>query len=220
MNQTDDYRQAQYWEADHGFRPYDHPIVRFFATQRLDFLSRWLDLGQIGSALDVGCGDGFSNYYVAQRVPVVWGGDRSWAMLRRNPSGRLLAFDGYHLPFADAAFDLVYAWDILHHIADPVVVACEMARVSRHYVLLIEPNRDNPAQLGFALIDREHRWVLRYSLSYLRTIARRAGLEIVRLGVGGWIFPNKTPPWLFAVLRHLPYRLPGLGISNWVLARK
>lgn len=218
---TNDHKQAVYWEADHNFRPYNHPVVTFFAKQRLDFLGTWLDFSAIRTTLDVGCGDGFSNYYVAQQLPAVFGGDRSWTMLSRNPAqNRLVALDGYDLPFADSTFDLVYVWEVLHHIANPVVTVQEMARVSGEYVLLVEPNRYNPGQFGFALYDPEHRWVLRYSLNYLQQIAQDAGLTIVQAAVGGWIFPNKTPLWLFALLRHLPYHLPFIGISNWVLAKK
>ncbi len=222
IRSTSDQQQTVYWETEHGFRPYNHPTVKLFAEQRLAYLNQQLDLSKIRSALDVGCGDGFSTFYVAQKVNKVWALDRSRLMLGRHPlrkARRLAAGDITRLPYQDNSFDLVYAWEVLHHLSAPRDAVAEMMRVSREYVLLIEPNRNNPAQFIFALLDPEHRWVLRYSLRFLSNLARDAGLEIVHDSTGGYIFPNRTPEALAPVLARLPYKCP-IGISNWVLARK
>ena len=219
---TTDSRQLDYWARDHGFRRYDDPVVKLFATQRLDFLATWLDLSTIGGALDVGCGDGFSTFYVGQRLRQVWATDRSPQMLARHPLAaerRLAVSDARQLPYRDASFDLVYGWEMLHHISEPEMVVAEMARVSRRYVLVVEPNRNHPAQFAFALLDPEHRWVLRYSLRYLRDLCRVAGLRVVRSGTGGHLFPNRTPRSLAPWLARLPYASRA-GISNWVLGER
>ncbi|MFH1748828.1 MAG: methyltransferase domain-containing protein [Planctomycetota bacterium] len=220
---TSDTQQQVYWEREHDFRGYQHPVVEFFARQRINcVMANWLDLEQVDSALDVGCGDGFSTFYVSQRIPEISAVDRSTHMLDRHPlrhTRRLYQADARQLPFEDNHFDLVYGWEILHHIADPCDVLREMMRVSRRYVLVAEPNRNNPAQFAFALADSEHRWVLRYSLAFMRRIFERAGLSVLQARTGGWIFPNKTPRLLLPVLRRLPYFWP-LGITNWVLGRK
>jgi ubiquinone/menaquinone biosynthesis C-methylase UbiE len=219
---TDDSKQKVYWEKDHSFRTYDHPVVQFFAQQRVRYLQQHLDFSQIKSALDVGCGDGFSTYYMQAHIPTIFGVDRSNQMLSRHPlkaAGKVAIVDGFTLPFPDNSFDLVYGWEVLHHISDPVAVIREMARVSGRYVLVAEPNRYNPAQFLFALWDPEHRWVLRYSLGYMSGLFTRAQLRVEHRGPGGWIFPNVTPPWLLLFLRRLPYAWP-LGISNWVLGCK
>ena len=219
---TSDARQNEYWEADQGLREFDHPVVRLFAEQRLDVLASLLDLRAIGTALDVGCGDGFSTYYMNRRLPRIWATDRSQRMLDRHPhrrGGRLARADALALPYADASFDLVYGWEMLHHISDPGAVVREMARVSRRYVLVVEPNRNNPAQFGFALYDPEHRWVLKYSAGFLADLCHGAGLRIRRGLTGGYIFPNRMPLWMARPLARLPYRSP-LGITNWVLGEK
>ena len=82
---TNDVLQREYWERDHGFRRFDHPVVKLFAEQRLDMLSSWIDLASVGRALDVGCGDGFSTYYARQRIPRIHATDRSQLMLSRHP---------------------------------------------------------------------------------------------------------------------------------------
>ena len=219
---TTDERQLDYWARDHGFRRYDDPVVRTFASQRLRFLEGWLDLSTVQRALDVGCGDGFSTFYFRQRVTEVWATDRSEVMLGRHPlrgEQRLCVADARALPYGSGSFDLVYGWEMLHHISDPVAVVSEMARVSRRYVLVVEPNRAHPLQFAFALLDPEHRWVLRYSLAYLRGICERAGLRVLRSARGGHIFPNRTPRRLAPLLAAIPYAAP-FGISNWVLAER
>ncbi len=219
---TDDERQRSYWDREHGHRPWDHPVVALFAEQRLNELHRVLDLRTIDTALDVGCGDGFSSVYLSRRGPAVVGMDRSQKMLVRHPlkpEGRVLRGDVRTLPFADNSFDLVFCWEVLHHVGEPELALVEMARVSRRYVLAAEPNRWNLFQAGFALVDREHRWVLRYSLGYLRRLARQAGLKPVAAWSGGWIFPNRCPAGLARPLTRLPYRSPA-GISVWILAEK
>ena len=43
-------------------------------------------------------------------------------------AGRAILADAFTLPFPDKTFDLVYGWEVLHHIVDPTVVVAEMAR--------------------------------------------------------------------------------------------
>ena len=219
---TNDHRQRVYWEADHGFRLYDHPVVRFFAMQRIRFIQNWLDLEHTANALDIGCGDGFSTYYMYESVRNIWAVDRSHRMLTRHPLknlGRVAMSDALKLPFGDNTFDLVFGWEMLHHIAEPARAVAEMARVSRRYVLTAEPNRNNPLQFAFALLDREHRWVLHYTLPFMQGLFESVGLQVERAASGGWVFPNKTPTWLLPLLQRLPYTSP-IGISNWVLGSK
>jgi SAM-dependent methyltransferase len=218
--QTSDVRQRDYWEREHGFRAFDHPVVQLFAEQRLATLASWIDLRAIGRALDVGCGDGFSTYYTRRHIGDIHATDRSQVMLSRHPlrqERRVVTADALALPYVDASFDLVYGWEILHHVSDPSRVVAEMARVSRRLVLVIEPNRNHPAQFAFALVDREHRWVLQYSRRYLEDICRRAGLRVLRSATGGHIFPNRSPLWMARLASRWKYESP-IGISNWVLA--
>jgi ubiquinone/menaquinone biosynthesis C-methylase UbiE len=219
---TNDLRQHVYWEIEHNFRAYDHPVVAFFALQRIKYIKQRLSLQDVKNALDVGCGNGFSTYYLCPYVADIWAMDRSWRMLVQHPmyhTGRLSLADAFDLPFADSSFDLVYGWEVLHHLSDPHRVIAEMARVSRRYILIAEPNRNNPAQFALALLDPEHRWTLRYSLNYMRNLFETAGLNVEWSGCGGWLFPNVTPLWLLFIIGKLPYQFP-FGISNWVLGSK
>ena len=41
---------------------------------------------------------------------------------------RLLVTDAEHLPFADASFDFVYSWGVIHHSPDTPAAVREIAR--------------------------------------------------------------------------------------------
>lgn len=214
---TDSDRQRQYWEAESSHRAVAHPIVAGFARQRWAHLHSRLPIDEIETALDVGAGSGFSTAYAPQHWRIT-ASDGSWNMLRQNPASQRVLADATRLPFRDAAFDVAFCWELLHHIDEPWRALAEMRRVSRRFVFFFEPNPLNPAQAGFALADTEHRWVFRFTPRYLKRQAALAGLRIVDYQRVGLIFPNKTPAWLFALLRRAPFRIPGIGISQLVIA--
>lgn len=210
--------QRDYWENDSAHRPVDHPMVKAFAEQRWRHLSRLFPLDEVSTALDVGCGSGFSTRYMPRGItPVACDGSR--LMLQRNPCPDRVLVDAQVLPFRSEAFDMACCWELLHHVAEPWRAVAEMARVSRRWVVWFEPNPLNVAQFLFALADPEHRWVLRFSRRYVLEQVRRAGLELVVHQRGGVVFPNRTPERL-QFLASLPFRVPLVGISHLVIARK
>ena len=217
--QTSAERQREYWESDLGHREADHPIVEGFSRQRWNHIRRLLPLDQVAKALDVGAGNGFSTCYAPPGIECV-ATDGSVHMLRRHPGPDLALADAQALPFRDASFDLAFCWELLHHVDQPWRVLAEMRRVSRRWVLVLEPNPLNLAQFLFALADPEHRWVLRFSRRYLLDQFDRAGLRPVAFQRVGLIFPNKTPRWLYPALRAMPFRVPLVGISQVALAER
>ncbi len=216
---TDASRQQAYWESDLGHRDARHPVVEAFARQRWTHLAHRLPLGEVCRALDVGCGNGFGSVHAPAGIQIA-GCDGSLAMLERHPGESRLLADALALPFRPASWDLVFCWELLHHVPEPRKALAEMARVSRRWVVVFEPNVWNPAQFLFALADPEHRWVLRFTRRYLLGEVEAAGLRPVRHERVGLVFPNKTPRWLAAALRRLPFRVPLLGISQLVIAEK
>lgn len=214
---TDADRQRAYFAADAGLRPATHPVVAAFARQRWTWLGRGLPLGEIRTALDVGCGNGASSVHAPAGLAVT-GCDASGFLLAAHPGPRRVRALAPPLPFPDRAFDLVYCWELLHHAPEPRRILAEMARVTRRWVVVFEPNRWNPAQAAFACLDREHRWVLRYGRRYLVGEIRAAGLVPRLHRRVGWLFPNRTPGWLAPVLGALPFVVPGLGISHAAIA--
>lgn len=213
-----DQAQKEFWSENTNLRAYDHPVVEAFARQRVDFIRKQLD-APIGSCLEVGCGDGFGMYYM-QEFGEVFGCDISRPMLRRNPLRQFVAeADIYRLPYADKSFDLVYCWEVMHHVKDMQDAIREMMRLSRRYILMYEPNAFNPLQVGFGLIAPSELGTLRFHPWYMRNHFRRAGLTDIRTFSVGTFTPNRTPLWLYKILAALPYRVPLFGISNFALAQ-
>jgi ubiquinone/menaquinone biosynthesis C-methylase UbiE len=83
--------------------------------------------------LEVGCGTG---HWLGQLAPVtgqLYGLDRSWGMLAQAsakdlPAG-LVQGDAVSLPFARAAFDLLYCVNAIHHFSDQRRFIMDAARV-------------------------------------------------------------------------------------------
>ena len=99
--------------------------------------------------LDLGCGDGADADWFARRAASTVGIDLSehprWATLSR-PGLSFQTADAQELPFPDAAFDLVFTKDVLHHAQDPSRVLDEAGRVCKPggRIYIVEGNRFNP----------------------------------------------------------------------------
>ncbi len=85
--------------------------------------------------LDVGCGGGFLSNALAKSGLAVTGVDiaedsiKVAALYDVTKTVKYLTADAYHLPFADASFDVVTAMDFLEHVEDPEKVIQEFSRV-------------------------------------------------------------------------------------------
>lgn len=89
--------------------------------------------------LDVGIGSGIATQMLAEAGAKVTGVDLTdWAV--ETTRKRLAAFgleadvrqaDAEQLPFADASFDLVFSWGVIHHSSDMDRALAELVRVTR-----------------------------------------------------------------------------------------
>jgi SAM-dependent methyltransferase len=92
-------------------------------------------IGQAGSLLDIGCGDGT----VARDIAAAVGADRVAGVdvkVRAEVAVEVTAYDGVRLPFPDRSFDAVVISDVLHHCEDPRAVLREALRVARACVAI------------------------------------------------------------------------------------
>jgi ubiquinone/menaquinone biosynthesis C-methylase UbiE/glycosyltransferase involved in cell wall biosynthesis len=128
----------------------------FFARRKVEILEDIVrpTLGSLQgvSLLDVGCGTGTMDQFLAPRVQHLHGVDISEEMLskaeRNVPTAEFTWYDGEKLPFADQTFDVVVAMCVLHHVPLSMrfKVVSEMVRVTRPQgvVAVFEHNPYNP----------------------------------------------------------------------------
>ena len=175
------------------------PAVSAYAEPKIEFIKRHATVA--GQILDVGCGNGIFTARFAATGASVIGVDLSPHLLEQNPHRRLTCGDASALPFGDGAFDMVFEANVLHHVPARERVISEMKRVSRKYVVLLEPNRYNPLMLVFFLLVREERGGLKSSAKSLEKDLRRSGLRVVSSLTTGMISQNNTPTALIPLLR-------------------
>lgn len=214
----DPVEQQTYWEQPGKRKHPSDPVIAAFARPKLDFIKHKITLPTPPKLLDVGCGNGYFTYYLQEWGAVV-GLDYAAAMLRLNPIPLRIQASAFDLPFCDQTFDLVFEANTLHHLPHPVDAVKEMRRVARRYVVLIEPNRNNPLMLGLGLLKPEERASLRFTQSYITEIVRQAGLSLVVSITTGFVTPNRMPRWLAMKVAGLNFAHP-LGAYSVLIAER
>jgi ubiquinone/menaquinone biosynthesis C-methylase UbiE len=135
------------------------------------------------SVLDVGCGPGTITLDLAELVAPgrVTGLDRvddplvaarAAAAKRGDSTTRFEVGNALQLPFADAAFDVVHAHQVLQHLTDPVEALREMLRVCRPGGWIAARDADYAAMAWYPEPPELESWRALY-----RAIARSNGAE-------------------------------------------
>jgi SAM-dependent methyltransferase len=139
-------RSIDFSGLDHDF------FTRRKVEHLVDLARRWVGEPPTLRVLDVGCGVGTTDTYLAGRFGRLEGVDTSPDAIQRaastNPSVRYLAYDGESLPYEWDSFDLAFAICVLHHVTpdERARFAAEMGRVVRPggLVAVFEHNPFNP----------------------------------------------------------------------------
>ncbi len=161
--------------------------------------------------LDVGCGPGTITVDLAARVPegqvvgIDAAGDvldlaRQEADRQGRPNVRFETGDVYHLAFADGAFDVVHAHQVLQHLSDPVGALGEMRRVCRPGGLVAARDGDYGGMLWFPEDPELTEWRALYQRvaralggepdagRRLLSWARQAGFAAVEASASSWCY--------------------------------
>jgi len=213
--------EKKYWEEfkHEKKRSVHHPVVEFYTKQRINFMQNWLDDFQnIKTALDVGAGYGFSSYHFPSNVNIL-DLDFSFKNLIFNPTKEKIQASAITLPFADNSFDLVYGWSFLHHIEDPNSVVQEMVRVTKKYLVLLEPNRNNPFQLALGLLHPQEHGTLKFTKQTLLNYVTKFNLKLINCSSTGWLFAGVSPTFILPIVKKLPFVHP-LGFVNILVCEK
>lgn len=212
--------QKDYWRREElaKRRSPKHPVIAAYVIPKINVIRRYVKLTQQTRFLDVGCGNGFFTFYL-DKICDAYGIDYSKKMLQMNPVKKTFLMDASNLQFEDNSFDIVFCHALLHHVENMDEVIREMRRVSKKYVIILEPNRNNPLMFLFSLVVKEERKALKFSLPYLKKVVSRNGLRVIASFSCGMIVPNKIPTSLLPLLRLFNFKQP-LGMTNFVIAEK
>jgi SAM-dependent methyltransferase len=126
-----------------------HPSYVWRAGQerRFKMVRRWATLAD-RRVLDVGCGVGMYTAAFLRETPHVFGVEieRERALEARERAAGVIQSPGEHLPFPDAAFDVVFSHEVLEHVADDRACVEEMVRATRSSgrIVVFVPNRLYP----------------------------------------------------------------------------
>ena len=182
------------------------------------YLLPWLTAA--AHVLDVGCGPGTITVDLAARVPggqvtgidaaaEALAGARAEAARRDQRNVTFDAGDVRHLDFADAAFDVVHAHQVLQHLTDPVAALAEMRRVCRPGGVVAARDGDYGGFLWYPGDPELAEWRTLYQRVARATggepdagrrmiaWARRAGFTDVRASASVWLFstPEERSWW-------------------------
>jgi SAM-dependent methyltransferase len=181
---ADDYGDAV--QRSIGFSGVEHELfTRRKARHLLDLVSRRLGPPGDVRALDVGCGVGSTDAYLAGRLGELEGTDVSAEAVRRaeqaNPSVRYTTYSGDTLLYEDGRFDLAFAICVVHHVppAERPRFVAELRRVVRPggLAVVFEHNPLNPlTRLAVGRCEFDEDAVLLTSRS-ARGMLRAGGLE-------------------------------------------
>ncbi|NQT81073.1 MAG: class I SAM-dependent methyltransferase [Candidatus Aminicenantes bacterium] len=212
--------QKDYWERKelNTRRSPEHPVVAEYVVSKINELRRYIRLTKRTRLLDVGCGNGFFTYYF-DKICDTYGVDFSKKMLQMNPIKKTYLMQAENLQFEDGSFDVVFCHALLHHVENIDRVIQEMRRSSKQYVVIIEPNRNNPLIFLFSLLVKEERKALKFSLNFLKNKMIKNDLQIIAFFSHGILVPNKTPVFILYLMKLLEFKQL-FGMTNIVIAKK
>jgi len=97
----------------------------------------------VKSIMDIGCGNGLITNELAKKYSVT-GIDRNKKALEFVKTKTILA-KADNIPVEDNSYDMVFSSELLEHLEEAAFyrAAGEMARISRRYIFVTVPNREN-----------------------------------------------------------------------------
>jgi SAM-dependent methyltransferase len=155
MSEFDEYQDSYRSEVEAAL-PFGALDLDRFTKAKADILvdlaRRRLGAPERLTALDVGCGTGETDRFLAGRIGELHGVDTSAALIERArsavPEVAYRFSEGGALPYEDSTFHLAFAINVMHHVPPPEwsAFAAELARVTRAggTVAVFEHNPLNP----------------------------------------------------------------------------
>ncbi|MBS2038497.1 class I SAM-dependent methyltransferase [bacterium] len=197
-------------------------------------LDRFLNRVEPLELLDIGCGSGYNLQFLARygRARGLDMSEQALELCRRRGVQDVSLHEGEAIPFADASFDVVTAFDVVEHIEEDVTALIEWRRVLKPGGLLLIYTPALP------WLYNEHDRIAHHKRRYLRKELReklfRAGYQIEHLSyVNAFVLPlvllARATAWLSPGTRHREAELPSplvngfltwlCGVEHWFVRR-
>jgi len=169
---------AAHYDAMHAGEGDDDPI-------NLRLVFALLRMMEARTVLDVGAGTGRAIRHLMENMPdlTVRGVEPVPARIEQAiqkkgiPEGLIIEGVGEDLPFENASVDVACAFAMLHHVSNPDAVVCEMLRVARKAVIIVDGNRFGqgkwPLRILKLCLYKAGLWGL---INYLKTGGKRYNL--------------------------------------------
>ena len=180
--------------------PYRHHVAKRRAYLD-DLLRRRLDGdARMGTALDLGCGDGNHLGWLGEHATRVFGSDYNLLRLVRaaqgNPDATVFLADATNYPAADESFDLIFMNHVLEHIPDAATALAEVRRVLKpggHAIIGVPNEGAGWWRLAYRLepevrASTDH--VHFFTADALSRASSDAGLEVLEVEALGWGLPH------------------------------
>lgn len=128
---------AQFYE-NHDWSTIDNKSISLKIKHILAFSPK-----DVNSIIDIGCGNGIITNALQETFDVT-GVDRSHKALENLKTKKILA-SAESIPVDDNSFEIVLSSELLEHLEDEIFYKAidEMKRISKKYILLSVPNREN-----------------------------------------------------------------------------
>lgn len=121
------------------------------------------------------------------------------------------------LPFPDNSFDLVFCFDVMHHVSDPRAMAAEMVRVTRRDFFLSEANGLSPVRkLGERSALARSLGEQSYLPSTYRSFFPVERLEHIELRPFYVLVPPHTPPRFIPAIKTISEIGERVPLLRWV----
>ncbi len=197
-----------------------HPIVADYAERRINHIRKKISGVKIDRCLELGAGDGFFSRVLNTHFDLTMV-DSSEAMLAKNPVKKnQVIMDSTSLGFASNSFDVVFEANMLHHVKNMDQVLSEMHRVTRKYLVILEPNRNNPLTILLALSKEDERESLKFSKTFIESKMKDYNMELIESVNFGVIPANRCPMWFWKLMKKLDGVIPFFGLETILVYRK